>query len=191
MKICSKCKIEKKLEEFYKSKASKDGLTYKCKECNNKYASEWHHKNFEKSSNKSKRWRDSNPEKDKIRRKDWRKMNREKDNSTKRSWAKNNPEKAALCTRKGSLKYNYGITLDEYNLILLKQDNKCSICKQPETQIDKRYNRIRSLAVDHDHVSGDIRGLLCGNCNKGLGHFKDNIKYLKSAIEYLEKAVKI
>jgi Recombination endonuclease VII len=56
------------------------------------------------------------------------------------------------------LKYNYGITLQDHENMLIKQDNKCGICRQQKT-----------LFVDHDHKSGKVRGLLCSICNGGLG----------------------
>lgn len=82
--------------------------------------------------------------------------------------------------RKAQLKRNYGITLDKYDEILDRQHGRCAICKQLETS-DKQY-----LSVDHNHETGAIRGLLCHNCNVGLGKFKDNQEYLTSAIWYLE-----
>ena len=72
---------------------------------------------------------------------------------------------------------NYGITLREYNNMLVKQNGVCAICEQSCT---------KELAVDHDHCTGKVRGLLCKNCNLGLGHFLDNTSYLNSAIKYLE-----
>jgi hypothetical protein len=83
------------------------------------------------------------------------------------------------------LKKAYGITLDEYNKLLSKQKNKCSIC-----QIDnngKYRNKARAFAVDHCHNTNKIRGLLCSDCNIALGLLKDNTKYLQSAINYLNK----
>lgn len=77
------------------------------------------------------------------------------------------------------LKRTYGITLEEYRNFLNFCGNVCGICG------DKCPSG-RSLAVDHDHETGIIRGLLCVNCNKGLGNFKDNITLLKTAIIYLE-----
>jgi hypothetical protein len=56
----------------------------------------------------------------------------------------------------------------------------CKICGKPETAINKKY-----LCIDHDHGTLKVRGLLCDNCNKGLGCFKDDIEALKKAIEYL------
>jgi len=72
----------------------------------------------------------------------------------------------------------YSISLDEYNLLLEKQNNVCAICKGT-------CSSGRRLAVDHDHVTNEVRGLLCGNCNTGLGNFKDNIDLLSEAQNYL------
>lgn len=76
--------------------------------------------------------------------------------------------------RNAQLKYWYGIDLQEYDMLAAKQLNRCKIC-----------NEITKLNVDHDHTTNSIRGLLCCNCNRGLGMFKDNIQLLSSAIEYL------
>ncbi len=74
------------------------------------------------------------------------------------------------------LRESYGITLEQYNLTALNQDNKCLIC---ETKA--------KLVVDHCHVTGSFRGLLCSHCNCMLGNARDNIQILKIAIKYLEK----
>lgn len=68
--------------------------------------------------------------------------------------------------------------LEKGQLIKMKKDVdfKCQIC----------YNELQ-LAVDHCHESGKVRGLLCSNCNNGLGRFKDNLEYLKNAIKYLKE----
>lgn len=72
------------------------------------------------------------------------------------------------------LKHRYGITLEIYEQMKLQQNGLCKIC-----------NRNKELVVDHCHKTGKVRGLLCGKCNKGLGHFFDNKNYLKQAINYL------
>ena len=80
------------------------------------------------------------------------------------------------------LKNMYGISLDDFNRMFDEQNGVCLICKRPESCNDgRRFN------VDHCHVTGDVRGLLCNNCNKGLGHFKDNTLLLHNAIKYLNK----
>jgi hypothetical protein len=79
----------------------------------------------------------------------------------------------------------YGITRQQYEQMLEAQGGVCAICEQPETAIDKRNGRVRNLAVDHDHETGAIRGLLCGNCNKALGCFKDDPEIMRKAIGYV------
>lgn len=74
---------------------------------------------------------------------------------------------------------NYGITLEDYNFLLEKQNEKCKICNN-ECPTGK------SLAVDHNHETRKVRGLLCKNCNIGLGMFFDNIDFLESAVVYLK-----
>ena len=64
------------------------------------------------------------------------------------------------------------------------QDGKCAICGLLETTTHK--GRLRRLSVDHDHVSGRIRGLLCGACNTGLGSLEHDLDKLDAAIRYLE-----
>lgn len=77
------------------------------------------------------------------------------------------------------LQTNYKITLEDYNLLLEKQNEKCKICNQD-------CSTGKSLAVDHNHETGKVRGLLCKNCNIGLGMFFDNLDFLESAVTYLK-----
>lgn len=79
------------------------------------------------------------------------------------------------------LKQKFGINHDQYMLMLHEQKNVCAICEKPEPV------ESRSLSVDHDHSNGRIRGLLCSNCNPGIGKFKESIDLLKKAIAYLER----
>lgn len=74
----------------------------------------------------------------------------------------------------------YDITLSAYTDMLASQNGACKICKRAPTA-----NQI--LAVDHCHTTGRVRGLLCNNCNNGLGRFKDNTYLLQSAIDYLNE----
>lgn len=86
-----------------------------------------------------------------------------------------------------TIKKTYNITIDEYNKMALEQDFKCQICKKESTELDKRYNRIRKLVIDHDHRTGKIRGLLCGPCNRALGGFSEQMETILGAIAYLDK----
>lgn len=83
-------------------------------------------------------------------------------------------------TRRKSRLKNYGINLIQYNELLIKQNNLCGICLNPEI-----INQ--SLSVDHCHITNKIRGLLCNKCNLLLGFSNDNVDRLKQAIKYLEK----
>lgn len=83
------------------------------------------------------------------------------------------------------LKKAYGITLKEYEQLLSKQNGKCAICNIDNN--GKYRNKPRAFAVDHCHSTGKIRGLLCSDCNTGIGLLKDNINYLQLAIKYLNK----
>lgn len=82
------------------------------------------------------------------------------------------------------LKKLYGLTLEQLDQMLEEQDHKCAICGEEESQVIN--GKTIRLAVDHCHDSGAVRGLLCMNCNRGLGLFKDDPARLKHAIAYLE-----
>jgi len=80
-----------------------------------------------------------------------------------------------LASREANLKYRYGMTLVDYNEMLVGQDSRCKIFNLESS----------GLVVDHCHNSGEIRGLLCPNCNKGLGLFKDSPERMERAAQYL------
>ena len=88
-------------------------------------------------------------------------------------------------SRAYDLMKSYKITLKEYNLLLEKQDNKCWICNKDSSEL--LNSRKKYLCVDHCHINKSIRGLLCDTCNRALGMFKDDVKILNKAIEYIEK----
>jgi hypothetical protein len=86
--------------------------------------------------------------------------------------------------RNGNYQKAYGISLDDYNRILLDQNNVCAICKK--TQIKSARNHDNYLAVDHCHETGKVRGLLCNKCNQGLGLFDESIELFSTAMKYLQ-----
>ena len=73
------------------------------------------------------------------------------------------------------------MTIHDYDDMVKAQDNKCAICDCPPDHPKGLFH------IDHDHFTEEVRGLLCGACNKGLGMFKDNTEFLESAISYLKK----
>lgn len=79
----------------------------------------------------------------------------------------------------------YGITGDQYDSMFSRQGGLCAICGRPQ-RIERR-GRIFPLAIDHDHVSGKVRGLLCHHCNIIIGMAEDNEDILRSAIRYLRR----
>lgn len=76
----------------------------------------------------------------------------------------------------------YKLTSESYNNLLFIQNNQCAICFADFTWIRDKY-----IQIDHDHKTGEVRGILCIDCNLGLGRFKDKVENLNSAIRYLNK----
>jgi hypothetical protein len=108
-----------------------------------------------------------------------------------RQWYADNPERAAAQTRlrvqrnpdvyrDQNYRLKYGITLAEYDSLLELQGGVCKICKHAEGRA-----ATANLAVDHDHSTGEVRGLLCSNCNRALGLFEDSPELLQNAAAYL------
>lgn len=89
-----------------------------------------------------------------------------------RDYEKNKPR-----FRNSRLKYEYGITLEDYEIMYEEQNGVCAICEGTDMN--------RMLSVDHCHDTGRVRGLLCGTCNRALGLFKDSPELLKRAKEYV------
>ena len=83
-------------------------------------------------------------------------------------------------SRKQNYEKNFGLSFDDYKRMLGAQDGVCLICGS--------NGNGRNLSVDHDHVTGNIRGLLCSHCNTGIGMFRDSYELLEKAIEYLHLA---
>jgi hypothetical protein len=131
------------------------------------------------SAEKTRRWRAANPERA-----------AEKNRRDARIWNMRHPEEAKA--RSGiyrqkypdrHIKAAYGLTGVEYDALLASQAGLCASCGRPETVIRDGI-RLR-LAVDHVHETGQIRGLLCGRCNRGIGNFDDDPDRLEAAARYL------
>ena len=92
-----------------------------------------------------------------------------------KAWQERNPH-----MRKGQRLRKFNLTLPEFQAMLESQGGKCLICGYSDTSNPKHFP-----FVDHCHTTGKVRGLLCSNCNHGLGHFKDSVDRLQAAIQYL------
>lgn len=112
-------------------------------------------------------WREPIPESFRVN------ESRERKAAYMRAWNAKNP----IRKKQYDLKKLYGVTLAEYEALLVEQDGKCAICGQKDNFF--------SLAVDHCHGSNRIRGLLCSLCNRGIGMFRDSPDLLLRAVEYL------
>lgn len=141
LKICTKCKIEKSLDDFSKLHVNKDGKHTQCKKCLQIYRSNHYFKNDEY---RKKRISDAS------------KRNRER---------------------------KYGVTEDEFEKLLAAQNYCCAICS---VHLNGSKFSLKGQ-LDHCHLHGTIRGILCGQCNTALGLFKDDITILTEALSYLSR----
>lgn len=137
-KWCGLCHALKPFSDFYKRTMSKDGLSYRCKECSNSNNNEWMRAKPKEERQKIYHARD--------------------------------------------MKRKFGITAETYDALFLAQEGVCAICKMPNP------TRTR-LAVDHDHKTGEVRGLLCGPCNMLLHRIENDPDWANKAFSYLSKNV--
>jgi len=93
----------------------------------------------------------------------------------------NNPNRKEV-NRKNALA-RYGLTIEDYEQMFLEQGGVCRICNKPPA--DQGWHTVIRLHVDHDHDTGQVRSLLCNNCNRALGYFQDDPTVLANALAYL------
>lgn len=177
MKKCSKCQLEQDISNFTKRVLSKDGLDFWCKKCKRV------HENSKKNDPLyvgEKQCTSCNKLKLRI---DFHKDHRKIDGLEGRCKSCGNTRSHEM-----HLKRQYDLPIATYEEILLSQASRCAICgtSYPGSHSNPKIKR---FAVDHDHKASRVRGLLCSYCNTGLGQFKDNISFLRKAIEYLSGTV--
>lgn len=143
MKTCTVCKQDLDYLNYHKSKATKDGYGYRCKECDKKARSKYREEN---------------------------------------------EERFAEVNRRKLLKYRYGITLEDYYTLLNKQGGCCALCKTKQNGVSGK-RRDWNWSVDHCHKTGKVRGLLCNQCNRGLGMLGDDVESIQKALDYLTNAL--
>lgn len=162
---CSNCDIVKPISNF---RLQRNGYydTW-CRPCCAKWQSNWRKTHREQHNAAKKRYKERHPEyaqKCIDRAKRWYEQNREHVKQRSRAWR---------------LKDEFGITASEYDELLQKQNGVCAICRKENNRKGQR------LHVDHEHTLGKVRGLLCNNCNLGLGYLQDSPDILLVASEYV------
>lgn len=118
---------------------------------------------------------------------EWQRQNRDKVREYRKKWLSNpeNAEYNKTRQRKYQLRDKYGITEEQYDEMLAAQEGKCAICST-----DKPTGKWKVFAIDHCHDTGKVRGLLCNECNRGMGLLRDAPELLIKAAEYLNKNIK-
>ena len=171
MKICLKCNISKNENDFRLRHFPKQGKKYRlntCKSCEIKYNLERYHRI--KSTDLYKEIRER------------RKIATQKSGYHKKRYA--------VWGRNYQLYKKFGITELDYKRMLKTQKGVCAICGCAETKLvncSTKQKKVKPLSVDHNHKTGQIRELLCDNCNNGIARFGENVEYMANAISYIEK----
>lgn len=169
-KVCSKCGVEKPLSDFYKQANGKYGRHSWCKEC------------YREHQNNSSISYPPKTEGAKVCTRCgveypiafFNKSKRSKDGRS--SYCK---DCTHVITIKSQLQRRYNITLEEYNAMLKSQDYKCAICEKPLVRTQSKS------CVDHNHQTGEVRGILCFQCNTAAGLVNEDILTLRRMIDYL------
>jgi hypothetical protein len=104
-----------------------------------------------------------------------------------RVWAAANPERKKAAQRKYNLK-KYNMTPEEERVMFENQEGLCCVCSRMMCLCNQKPRCATRAEIDHDHTTGEVRGMLCRLCNAGLGHFRDSPTFLRNAVGYLESA---
>lgn len=148
MRKCAKCGVVLAASEFFAVTDRRSGLSSWCRMC------------------------------ERARQRAWGRAHRAVATAKARRYRRAHPEKADAREFARGLRRHYGLTVEQYDAMVVEQSGVCLICMKPPRS-GKR------LSVDHDHATGEVRGLLCHVCNQGLGYFYDDPELLRLAAAYL------
>jgi hypothetical protein len=200
---CSKCHVEKTVDEFSYRRTSPDGLHQWCKACNSAYQAAYRAANRDRLTQQKRDYYTNVWSKDPDRRKRhneyslrWSKDNADRCRRVKRERLSHpeeyrkylesgkayraKPETKNL-ERERCLRHKFGLSLADWDAIFDSQGCVCAICKRADPGCRRTWH------TDHCHVAGHVRGILCGDCNLALGHARESIETLRSMIRYLER----
>lgn len=178
LKVCKTCKEKKPLADFHNHAGTRDRRQPSCKGCHSVRQKIRYQKNKSSVREYTRNYRDTNREQVRSNARRYYADNHKVLKAKKKQKYNENPEKFRARTRAIKLKFEYGLTIEQFNAMIIAQDNKCAICGGHSTTH-------KNLTIDHCHTTGKVRDLLCQNCNSGLGHFKDDPDKLIAAAKYL------
>lgn len=182
MKVCGTCSMEKSVTEFNKSQSATDGLQWSCRECQRNHSVV--RKEIRAAYNK--KFREEHPDIANGWSRTYRGRHPEKRRESARLSAQRardeRPEETSGYARQWLLLRQYGMTMDDYDKMFSEQNGVCAVCGRKQTH-SPAHNGY--LCVDHDHITGKIRGLLCRKCNMALGHVDDSVHILRNMMEYI------
>lgn len=138
---------------------------------------QYYKKNEDKIKEQSQQRYKKNKDKINEQHRQYREKNKDKTNEQSRQYRKNNKDEINERQRQRL----YGLINGGYNQLFQQQNGCCAICGKHQSKLSQ------VLGVDHNHITGKIRGLLCKRCNVGLGNFEENINSLQGAINYLHQ----
>lgn len=162
-KECTRCLAVLPLGNFHKNKNTKDGLVQACKTCTLTAKKKHYLANIDRLRERNRL----------TKRALWAQKSDELKEKRKEYIAKN-PHKAKEWGRRGHYKHKYGVSVDWVDEQIKAQDSKCIIC-----------NKQRELVLDHNHETGEVRGLICNPCNMIIGVVEKYPEYLKKLDSYL------
>lgn len=153
-KYCHKCRTLKTVGEFFKRTPPRKGFQSSCKKCRT---------NRQLALRQDPEWR-------------------RRANEISLDYRRRNKEKVKVWDKKSQLRMKYGMTLNELNERLHRQNHRCMICREAF-----QPKKSKSACVDHNHTTKQVRDILCSRCNSIIGYAEENPEILQSAIDYLQK----
>jgi hypothetical protein len=194
-KICKNCKLEKPLSDYYNHR--KKNHHPNCIQCHNEKGRRQNKERYLRTPTENLKEIQKISYNKFCEKKSFLKKNNieayneiinKRKASQKKCWFNNHESnkergrKRYIKNKDYRLRKSYGITLEEFNLMLKSQNNKCKIC-------EKTFEEGRQIKTDHCHSIGKVRGLLCHGCNASLGLIKENTKTLKNMIKYINESL--
>lgn len=203
MKKCSQCGIVKDEREFYKDRSRKDGLQSKCKICGNKHRKKYYQENRDKEIEYTNKYREKHRERYLEYKKKYHQENRDKEIEYLKKYRLEHKDEILEYQQRnklhgGTLAWNrrywlvlrsvYHLSKEEWIKMWKKQKRgKCNICGVQTKLVGKgRRSNGKTSCIDHCHKSGQIRAIICHNCNVMIGRAKDDSQILKNAAKYLD-----